>query len=70
MRCKRCVMDDTTPGIVFYADGTCNYCRQHDELAKMYPVGGFDPSHLPRDVVVGVSGGMDSSLLLHLAVEE
>jgi N-acetyl sugar amidotransferase len=81
MRCKRCVYDHTVPGISFDKQGVCNYCHQQDELEKEYPTGREGARRLKKladeikkagkgkkyDCVIGVSGGCDSSMLLHLA---
>lgn len=81
MICTRCLYDDTIPGITFDADGVCSYCRIHDELDAAYPTGAAGWEHLERlaerirkqqigqsfDVVVGVSGGCDSSYTLWVA---
>lgn len=83
MICSRCIYDDSIPYITFDSDGVCNYCRQHDELSNLYPTGeeGMKylkelASHIKKehrkkkyDVVVGVSGGTDSSYMLYLAKE-
>jgi N-acetyl sugar amidotransferase len=79
--CSRCVYDSKIPGIVFDADGVCNYCHQHDLLEAEYPTGPEGAERLgaivdrikhdgrkkPYDVVVGISGGCDSSYMLHMA---
>jgi N-acetyl sugar amidotransferase len=81
MICSRCIYDDRIPYITFDATGVCNYCRQHDQLEKEYPTGQEGGRRLEQlagkikeagrnkryDVVVGVSGGTDSSYLLYLA---
>lgn len=83
-RCTRCIYDETTPHITFDADGVCNYCHQHDGLNATYPTGDAGRRRLemvvdqmkrdghgkPYDVVIGVSGGCDSSYMLHLAKKE
>jgi N-acetyl sugar amidotransferase len=80
MICRRCIYDDTIPYIHFDADGVCNYCHQHDQLEAEYPTGDEGWKRLTAlaerikegsqkrkyDVVVGVSGGTDSSYMLHL----
>jgi N-acetyl sugar amidotransferase len=82
--CVRCIYsDEIIPGISFDDNGICNYCHQHDELDKEYPTGegGLNKIHSmvreikeagkgkKYDVVIGVSGGCDSSYLLHMAKE-
>ena len=83
VRCTRCLYDETTSAISFDEDGVCNYCRMHDQLEQEYPTGEEGRKRLERiaeqikrdgrkkkfDVVVGVSGGCDSSYLLHLTRE-
>ncbi|MFQ5571600.1 MAG: N-acetyl sugar amidotransferase [Rhodothermales bacterium] len=83
VRCTRCLYDETTPSITFDGDGVCNYCKIHDDLAAQYPTGASGEQRLrevaevikkkgrkkPFDVVVGVSGGCDSSFLLYKAKE-
>lgn len=83
MICARCVYDDRVPGISFDAQGICSYCRLHDQLDREYPTGARGTAALERianeirkagrgsryDVVVGVSGGCDSSFMLAKAVE-
>jgi N-acetyl sugar amidotransferase len=83
MICSRCVYDDTIPYIHFDSDGVCNYCHQHDQLEMEYRNDGTgirklqdlaekirkQQKHKQYDVVVGVSGGTDSSYLLHLTKE-
>jgi len=80
-RCSRCVYDEFTPNISFDAHGVCNYCYQHDQLSKQYPGGDAGQrdftaivetikqagKNKPYDVIVGVSGGCDSSYLVTLA---
>lgn len=80
MICSRCIYDDTIPYITFDADGVCNYCKQYDQMNTEYPVGEqgwkaltalaeqirHDGRGKKYDVVVGVSGGCDSSYMLHL----
>lgn len=82
-RCVRCVYDETVPAITFDAEGICRYCRSHDALEREYPTGAEGRRRLEAlaarikrdgrgkryDVVVGVSGGCDSSYLVHLAKE-
>lgn len=83
VRCSRCLFDEKTPSITFDRDGVCNYCRMHDQLESEYCGGEGGSAKLglivdtmksegrgkPFDVVVGVSGGCDSSYLIHLSKE-
>jgi N-acetyl sugar amidotransferase len=83
MICTRCIYDDTIPYISFDSAGVCNYSHQHEQLDSEYPTGEEGRQRLRAladriardgrgkkyDVVVGVSGGTDSSYLVHLAKE-
>lgn len=82
-RCSRCLYDSETPQITFDEKGECSYCKLHDEMDKEYPIGEEGERQVPGsrreikrdgrgkkyDCVIGVSGGCDSSYLLHRAVE-
>jgi N-acetyl sugar amidotransferase len=77
--CTRCIYDDTAPNISFDPEGVCNYCRQIDTLEAEYPTGAQGAARLQKmvddmkvagrgkkyDAVIGVSGGCDSSYLVH-----
>jgi N-acetyl sugar amidotransferase len=79
--CKRCIYNSEIPKITFTSDGVCNYCLQYDSMVMQYPNGEAgqkivlayveqmkkDGRGKPYDVVIGVSGGCDSSFMLHLA---
>jgi N-acetyl sugar amidotransferase len=77
--CVRCVMDTTDPDITFDADGVCNECTHaFQELIKQQsarPVSEmFDTikklnSGKEYDGIIGLSGGLDSAYVLHLAME-
>jgi N-acetyl sugar amidotransferase len=81
--CARCVYNETVPNIRFDDAGVCNYCVLHDEMEAQYPIGEDGRRHLEQmadevkragqrkkyDCVVGVSGGCDSSYLVHALVE-
>jgi len=83
VRCTRCLYDDEVADIRFDADGVCSYCAMHDELDREYPLGEAGDRRLEAivdeikaagrgkkyDCVVGVSGGCDSSFMLHKAKE-
>lgn len=81
--CSRCVMDTSDTQIVFDADGVCDHCHgfQKDVLPKWHPdaVGEAMFAKIAEkikaegagkdfDCILGMSGGLDSSYLLHLAV--
>ena len=82
--CSRCVMDETTPDIWFDEQGICNYCYQFDAISQDSPNDDRGAEILNRmvetikkeargrryDVVIGVSGGVDSSYLVHWAVQK
>ena len=79
--CNNCVMDTTDPNIHFNDEGVCDHCENflsnivpelkslsstEDALDKMI----FDIKHRGRkykyDCILGLSGGLDSSYMLHL----
>lgn len=80
--CTVCVMDTSNPAIEFDAKGQCNCCRdaqrrrphewwpgtegaaRADRLVRMLKEEGRGK---PYDVMVGLSGGIDSAYLAHLA---
>ena len=80
--CNNCVMDTSAPKIVFDKYGICEYCNNYKNniLSHWNPKGmgeeklepilskiikeGENKSH---DCLIGVSGGADSSYLVHLA---
>ncbi|MCB0194932.1 MAG: N-acetyl sugar amidotransferase [Anaerolineae bacterium] len=80
-RCSRCLYDETVPNITFDEQGVCNYCHIHDQMDREYPTGAEGQKKLADivetikkegqgkdyDVVVGVSGGCDSTYMLYLA---
>ena len=83
-QCTRCVMDTTAPDISFDEAGVCNYCRDYEvHLAEIKRTVEHEKAHRDEflekvksdgrgkkyDCVVGVSGGVDSSYALHLAVK-
>lgn len=77
--CTRCIYDELVPNISFDDEGICNYCRQIDSLEAEYPTGAEGAARLQKmvddmkaagrgkkyDAVIGVSGGCDSSYLVH-----
>lgn len=83
--CSRCIYDSSVPNIEFDPqDGVCSYCKQIDSLEREYPTGREGKMRLERmideiraagkgkkyDAVIGVSGGCDSSYLVHQMKEE
>lgn len=82
--CSRCIYDDNVNAISFNENGVCNYCIMIDGLKDEYGTGALkgenklaaiveeikrDGKKKKYDCVVGVSGGTDSSFLLHWAFE-
>lgn len=83
--CNRCIYDERVPSITFDDDGVCNYCRQVEKLAAQYgtgtPKGEARLAQIIKelrargrgqkyDCAIGISGGTDSSFLIHWAVEK
>lgn len=80
--CTVCVMDESNPAIQFDANGQCNCCRDalqrepHEwwpgqegeaRTQKMVSMLKQEGRGKPYDVMVGLSGGIDSAYLAHLA---
>jgi len=77
--CSRCIYDETVPNIAFDEKGVCSYCRQIESLEVEYPRGDEGRVRLEKlvkeikiagrgkkyDAIIGVSGGCDSSYLVH-----
>lgn len=76
--CVRCILDTTVNDIWFDNQGECKYCKIHDELEKLHPLGPGLEKELNEmvekikkagrnkkyDCIVGVSGGRDSTYTL------
>ena len=84
-RCSCCVMDTTDPDITFDENGVCNRCNEYKHrIEKWWNYGNGHEAELqhlladikrsgegkPYDCILGLSGGLDSCYLLHLAVKE
>lgn len=83
--CTRCIYDTKVPRITFNQKGVCSYCEMSDNLIEMYSTGSDagqnelnkiiekikkDGKNKKYDSVIGVSGGTDSSFMMHIAVKE
>ena len=83
--CSRCVMDTTDDAIQFDEHGVCQRCREYEErilpdwnhgkgheaelqelIAKIKKSG----EGKKYDCILGLSGGLDSTYMLHMAVKE
>lgn len=81
--CDSCLMDTTDPLIIFNDSGICNYCSKFSEVAEKSRLGAPENNKKltqmlssleserakAGDVIIGVSGGVDSSYLLAKACE-
>ena len=82
--CARCVMDTTAPGIEFDSAGVCNYCvafekKWHEATTAVADHQAHRDEFIARvkadgrgkdyDCIIGISGGVDSSYGLLLAVK-
>jgi len=81
--CSRGVWDESVPNITFDETGISNYAHLYDKLVEAYPRGAKGQSDWETivqkikfrgkgkryDCIIGVSGGTDSSYLLHIAKE-
>lgn len=83
--CSNCVMDTSDSQIVFDENGVCDHCNsfKKDVLPNWHPDEQGkaifrqmvekikrEGKGKPFDSIIGMSGGLDSSYLLHLAVSE
>lgn len=83
--CKCCVMDTTDDDIVFDADGVCMRCKEYKERIEPewnHGIGHEKELEIlinkikksgegkEYDCILGLSGGLDSTYMLHLAVKE
>lgn len=83
--CKCCVMDTTDEDIVFDSNGICMRCNEYKEriepewnhgrghkkeLAALIRKIKESGKGKKYDCILGLSGGLDSSYMLHLAVKE
>jgi len=81
--CTRGVWDESVPKISFDEKGVSNYAHLYDKLVEAYPRGDKGKADWQTtiekiklngkgnryDCIIGVSGGTDSSYLLHIAKE-
>ncbi|OGU68478.1 MAG: hypothetical protein A2W30_00640 [Ignavibacteria bacterium RBG_16_36_9] len=82
--CSRGIWDTTVPGITFDENSVSNYAKMFDKLCEVYPRGEKGKKYWENivdqtkekgknkkyDCIIGVSGGTDSSYLLHIAKKE
>jgi N-acetyl sugar amidotransferase len=83
--CARCVMDTSDTQIDFDAEGVCDHCRSFDadvkpnwhtdergkaEVARTVAAIKKSGEGKEFDAILGLSGGLDSSYMLHLVVSE
>ena len=83
--CTRCVMDTTDPSISFDENGICDHCHDFETSVKpLWETNENGKNKLDKiiqniktagkgkefDCLLGLSGGVDSSYMLHLAVKE
>lgn len=83
--CTNCVMDTTDSKITFDEDGVCDHCRTYyQDIEPVWNYGKGREEELNKtvekikeqgrgkdfDCIIGMSGGIDSSYLTYLAVEE
>ena len=75
-RCTKCILPETFPGIKFDQDGVCNYCKTYepekvlgeDEFKKL--LAKYRNKDSKYDCIVQVSGGRDSTFMLHQLVKK
>lgn len=82
--CKNCIYDSSMPTVIFNEDGVCNFCEMIDNLKIEYQTGlpsgekklneiinkiKYHGRKKQYDIIVGVSGGTDSSFLLHKSIQ-
>lgn len=83
--CSRCVMDSTDANLKLDENGVCSRCKEYEQhIEKEWNHGFGHEKELQQiiaqikksgqgkeyDCILGLSGGLDSSYLLHLAVKE
>lgn len=83
--CNCCVMDTSDPDITFDENGVCNRCNEFKErILPNWNYGNGHEEELNKliadikrkgknnkyDCILGLSGGLDSTYMLHLAVKE
>jgi N-acetyl sugar amidotransferase len=83
--CTNCVMDSTDPTIVFDEKGVCDYClnyytnilpnwhtdeRGRSSIMKVVERIKSEGINKEYDCMIGISGGLDSSFLAHVAVKD
>lgn len=79
-QCNKCVMDKSAPEIEFDSNGVCNFCHQATQslkeieeekknLLSVLEQIKADGKHSRYDCLIGLSGGVDSSITLHHAVD-
>ncbi|MDB9978965.1 N-acetyl sugar amidotransferase [Candidatus Pelagibacter sp.] len=83
--CSNCVMDITDPNISFNSNGVCNHCTNYydnilpflkkkiqrkEQLQKSIQAIKNKNKNKEFDCIIGLSGGVDSSYLLHMAVKQ
>ena len=83
--CSSCAMDTTDPQIIFDSDGVCDFCLNYkNNILKEWNFGVGRESELDSivkdikkegvgkdfDCILGLSGGLDSAYLAHVAVKE
>ena len=75
-RCTRCILPETHPFITFDADGVCSFCRSYVPKTSYGKEPLFELADRIRsrdgspDCLVALSGGRDSSYVLHYAKTE
>jgi N-acetyl sugar amidotransferase len=83
--CSSCVMDTSDPNIIFDENGVCDRCNQfYKEVLPSWNYGKDKKERLDAlvaeikrdgegklyDCLLGISGGFDSSYMLHFAIKE
>lgn len=81
--CVKCLMDTTDPNITFNTEGVCNYCLEAEERLPKYRFSEEQVEENIQnllqqikthkkgkyDCLIGLSGGVDSSYVTHLAAK-
>jgi hypothetical protein len=74
LRCSKCILPASFPGVTFNKQGVCNYCLTHKkircqgEAELLNSVKPYRNSSRKYDCIVAVSGGRDSAFAAYYAV--